>query len=288
MGNKVSPMLIAVVAFVVILVTITTMRLTGIGSNFANPVGNALEVVLSPVESFIWDTGSSIKGNFLAIFTFSKVKAENEELKKQVEKLTGDNLQLKQQVLAGLRYNELDKGKFASPVLDKYTKIGASLVNRDPIAWYQTVTLNKGSKDGIEINDPVVANLGLVGKVISTSSSNSDVLLILDGEGQVGALIRDSKGNAIFGTVKGTYRSGSRITATGSLEMDIKQEDEVNSGDLVLTSGLGGIYPKDIPVGVVEKVVLNSSGLYKTALISPIVNFDTLEEVYVVDTTGAK
>lgn len=281
-------MLIGVVTFAIILVTITTMRLTGIGSNFANPVGGAMEVVLSPVESFIWRAGNSIKGNFFAIFTFSKVKAENEELKKQVEKLTGDNLQLKQQVLAGLRYQEMDKGKFQSPVLDKYPKIGASLVNRNPMAWYQTVTINRGTKDGVKVNDPVVANLGLVGKVISASAAYSDVLLILDGQGEAGALVRDSKGNAIFGVVEGTYGNGSRITATGSLEMNVKQDDEVNPGDLVLTSGLGGVYPKDIPIGVVDKVILDNTGLFKTALIEPIVNFDILEEVYVVDTAGAK
>jgi rod shape-determining protein MreC len=182
-----------------------------------------------------------------------------------------------------LRYQELDEGVFQSPTLQKFNKIGATIVNRNPTAWYQTVTVNKGSKHGVKVEDPVVANLGLVGKVVSVSDTTSDILLILDGEGQVGALVRNNKGKAIFGILRGTYRKGSRLNVSGGLEMDFRQEDEVNVGDLVFTSGLGGVYPKDIPIGVVNAVRLDSSGLLKTAAIEPIVKFDYLEEVYLVD-----
>lgn len=286
MGRKVNPLGIAVIFFAVFLFTLTAIRLTGIGSRFSNPIGGAMDRVLAPVESFIWKAGDGIRDNVRSIFSFRKVKAENEALRKQVEKLTGDNLRLKQQVLAALRYEELDKGGFESPTLDKYKKIGASIINRNPTAWNQTITVNKGSDHGVEINDPVVANLGLVGKVISVSAKTSDVLLILDGEGQVGALVRDSEGKAVFGILRGTYKRGSRLTSEGNLEMNFKKDDEVNVGDLVLTSGLGGVYPKGIPVGVVSEITLDSSGLFKTAYIDPIVNFDSLEEVYLVDMTG--
>ncbi|RNC29945.1 MAG: Cell shape-determining protein MreC [Candidatus Dichloromethanomonas elyunquensis] len=286
MGKKINPMGIAVLVFAVILITLTSIRLTGLGSDFPNPVGKALDRILSPVERTIWSIGDGIKDNVRAIFSFRTVKAENEELRKQVEQLKGDNLQLKQQVLAALRYQELDKDVFQSPTLEKYEKIGATIVNRNPTAWYQTITVNKGSKDGVKADDPVIANLGLVGKVVAASSATSDILLILDGEGQVGALVRDNLGNAVFGILKGTYKKGSRLNATGSLEMEFKQEDEVNSGDLVFTSGFGGVFPKDIPIGVVTGVRVDPTGLLKTANIEPIVNFDSLEEVYILDVPG--
>jgi rod shape-determining protein MreC len=281
-GKKFNPMGMAVLVFAVILITMTAIRLTGLGSEFPNPIGNAMDRVLSPVERAVWKIGDGIKDNFRAIFSYRTVKAENEELRKQVEKLKGDNLQLKQQVLAALRYQELDEGIYRSPALQKFEKIGATIINRNPTAWYQIITVNKGSDHGVKIDDPVVANVGLVGKVVSVQAKTSDILLILDGDGQVGALVRDNQGRAIFGVLKGTYKKGSRLNVSGSLEINFRQEDEVNVGDLVFTSGLGGVYPKEIPIGVVSGIKLDSTGLLKSAAIEPIVNFDSLEEVYLV------
>lgn len=282
MGKKINPMGIAVLIFAVVLITMTAIHLTRMGSEFPNPVGKAMGRILSPVERTIWNVGDGIKNNIRAIFSFRTVKAENEELRRQVEQLKGDNLQLKQQVLAALRYQELEEGIFKSPVLQKYEKIGATIITRNPTAWYQTIKVNKGSDHGVKTGDPVVANIGLVGKVVSVSATTSDILLILDGEGKVGALVRDNKGKAIFGILTGTYKRDERLKSSGSLEMNFRQDDEVNVGDLVFTSGLGGVYPKDIPIGVVAGVKLDSNGLLKTAVIDPIVDFDSLEEVYLV------
>ncbi len=281
MGKKINPMGIAVLVFAVILITITAIHLTGLGSEFPNPVGQALDRVLSPVEGVIWNIGEGIKNNFRAIFSFRTVKAENEELRQQVESLTGDNLQLKQQVLAALRYEELEK-VFESPSLKDYPKIGATIVNRNPAAWYQTITVNKGSNHGVKMDSPVVTNLGLVGKVVSVSSTTSDVLLILDGEGQVGALVRNHQGKAIFGVLTGTSKREERLNSSERLEMNFQLDDEVNEGDLAFTSGLGGVYPKDIPIGVISEIKLNPNGLLKTAMIDPIVDFDSMEEVFLV------
>lgn len=286
MGKKINPLGIAVLIFAVLLITMTSIRLSELGSNFPNPVGNAMQRVLAPIESVVWNLGDGIKSNFRAIFSFRTVKAENEELRKQVQKLTGDNLQLKQGVLAALRYQEQDQGVYQSPTLAKFQKIGATIINRNPSAWYQTITVNKGNDQGVKINDPVVAYLGLIGKVISVSSKTCDVLLILDGEGQVGAFVRNSQGKAIFGIAKGTYKKTSRLNAAGDLEMNFRQEDEVNVGDLVYSSGLGGVYPKDIPIGMVVELRVSPDGLLKTAAIEPIVDFDSLEEVFLVTTPG--
>jgi len=280
-GKKINPMGIAVLVFAVLLITMTAIRLTGLGTQFPNPIGKAMDRILVPVESVIWNLGDGIKKNVRSILSFRTVKAENEELQRQIEILTGDNIQLKQQVLAALRYEEFYEAVFKNPTLNTLDKIGASIINRNPSAWYQTVTINRGSNDGVKVNDPVIANLGLVGKVISVSPSSSDVLLILDGEGQVGALIRDSKGRAINGILQGTFRRSPRLNSEGSLEMSFRREDEINIGDLVFTSGLGDVYPKGIPIGVVASIKLDSSGLLKNAYIDPMVNFDSLEEVYV-------
>jgi len=279
---------IAVLVFFLLLSVLITIRLTGLGSYFPNPVGGFLQSVLSPLEKPILQLGNGIRDNTKVIWDFRGVQLQNEALLKKVDQLTSDNLTLKEQVLAGMRYSELDQGQFRNPTLEKYEKVGASVINRNPTTWYRTLTLNRGSKDGVVANDPVIGDLGLIGKVISVSPTTSEVLLILDGEGQVSALVRGSAGNGTFGIVQGTYKRGSRLTPEGNLQMLFRREDNVNAGDLVLTAGAGGVYPKDIPIGKVIEIQLDPTGLLKTAFIEPLVNFDMLEEAYIVKMVEGK
>nr|WP_174270325.1 rod shape-determining protein MreC [Desulfosporosinus acidiphilus] len=287
-GKRVNVTGIAVLVFFLLLGVLISIRLTGLGSRFPNPVGGAMQRVLSVVEKPILQLGNGIRDNTKVLWNFRNVEQENQELHKKVDQLTGDNLKLKEQVLAGLRYSELDQGVFRSPTLDKYTKVGATIINRNPTSWYSTLTVNRGSNDGVQINDPVIGDLGLVGKVVSVSPTTSEVLMILDGEGQVSAVVRDSAGNGTFGIVQGTYKRGSRLTPEGNLEMLFRRADNVNVGNLVLTSGQGGVYPQDVPIGKVKEIELDPSGLLKTAYIEPLVDFDSLEEVYIVKMVGAK
>lgn len=288
MGKRVNVTGIAVLVFFLLLGVLISIRATGLGSQFFNPIGGALQSVLSPLEKPILQLGSGIRDNSKVLWNFRSVEQENEALRKQVAQLTGDNLTLKEKVLAGMRFTELDQGQFRNPSLDKFQKVGATIINRNPTSWYQTLTLNRGSKDGVAVDDPVIGDLGLVGKIVSVSPTTSEVLMILDGEGQVSALVRNSTGNGTFGIVQGTYKRGSRLTTQGNLQMLFRREDNVNAGDLVLTSGRGGVYPQDVPIGKVKEIQLDPSGLLKTAYIEPLVDFDALEEVYIVKTVGAK
>ncbi|KLU59567.1 cell shape-determining protein MreC precursor [Peptococcaceae bacterium CEB3] len=287
-GRRVNLTGIAVLVFFLLLGILVSMRLTGLGRSVPNPVGGVLQRLASPVENVLLSVGNRIKRDTRALWSFDQVESENVALRRDVNKLTGENLSLKEQILAGMRYAALDQGEFRSPTLDKYAKVGATIIDRNPTAWYQTLTLNRGSADGVAVNDPVIANLGLVGKVVSVTAKTAEVLLITDGQGQVSALVRDSSGNPTFGIVQGTYKAGSRLTSTGHLEMLFRRADKVNVGDLVVTSGLGGVYPVDMPVGKVQEVQLDKTGLLKTAYIEPLVNFDSLEEVYIVKTVGGK
>ncbi|EHQ91889.1 rod shape-determining protein MreC [Desulfosporosinus youngiae DSM 17734] len=279
---------IVVLVFFLLLGVLITMRYTGIGSSFPNPIGGVMRRVLSPIEGPILKAGNSIKENTRALWDFTEVARQNEELLKKVDQLTGDNLKLKSEILAGMRYNELDQGLFRSPTLEKYEKVGASVVNRNPTTWYRTLTLNRGSQDGVSANDPVIGDLGLVGKIVSVTPTTSEVLLILDGEGQVSALVRGSTGDGIFGIVQGDYKRGSRLSSEGNLQMLFRREDGINVGDLALTSGFGGVYPKGVPIGQVKEIQLDPSGLLKTAYIQPLVDFDSLEEAYIVKMAGGK
>ena len=284
MGKRFSVTGIAVLVFFLLLIVLISVRMTRLDSHFPNPVGGALQSALGVLEKPLLQLGNSIRDNTKVIWNFREVQQENEALRKKVDQLTGDNMLLKEQVLAGLRFTELDQGQFRNPTLDKYEKIGASVINRNPTSWYRTLTLNRGGKDGVAVNDPVIGALGLIGKVVTVSQTTSEVLLILDGEGQVSALVRSGSGYGTFGIVQGTYKRGSRFSAEarGNLQMLFQREDSVNAGDLVLTAGDGGVYPKDIPIGRVKDVQLDPTGLLKMAYIVPLVDFESIEEVYIV------
>ncbi|AET70596.1 rod shape-determining protein MreC [Desulfosporosinus orientis DSM 765] len=281
-GKRVNITGIAVLVFFLLLGVLITIRFTGLGSNFPNPIGGAMQRVLSPLEKPILGLGNAIKDNTRALWSFSEVAKQNEELRKKVDQLTGDNIKLKTEILAGMRYNELDQGQFRSPTLEKFEKVGATVINRNPTTWYRTLTLNRGSQDGVTVNSPVIGDLGLVGKIVSVTPTTSEVLLILDGEGQVSAVVRGSTGGGTFGIVQGNFTKGSRLTSEGNLQMLFRREDGINVGDLVFTSGIGGVYPKDVPIGQVKEIQLDPSGLLKTAYIQPLIDFDSLEEVYIV------
>ncbi|MDR3270090.1 MAG: rod shape-determining protein MreC [Peptococcaceae bacterium] len=279
---------ITILVFFLLLAILISMRLTGLDRSFPNPVGNVLQRVAAPVEYVILSAGRSVSDHWKMLWRIPRIETENETLQLQMDELMAENLRLKSQILAGLRYNELDQAQFRAPTADKYEQIGASIVNRNPSAWFQTLILNRGSRDGVAVEDPVVAHSGLVGKVISVSGGTCEVLMILDSEGQVSALVRESAGEGVFGIVQGTYDRSSRLTAEGNLQMTFRREDPVNRGDLVYTSGIGGVYPKDIPIGKVVEIKLDRSGLMKTAYIEPIVHFDSLEEVYIIKTVGGE
>ncbi len=282
--KRISFTLAAVIVFFVILLALVSIRFTGTGTDFPNPAGNLLREALAPLQGGVMSVTTGVRNSLASLWQFNQLSRQNQSLKTQVAELTRENNQLKQKILAGMRYEDMAK-KFDSPAIWNDPYVGATVVDRNPSNWYHTIVINRGAKDGVKVDDPVITNLGLVGKVIKVTDSTSEIILILDPEGQVSGVVRQSNGAGSFGIVVGDYKRGS-VATTGSLSMEVPKEDKVNPGDLVLTSGMGGVYPKDIPIGTVQQVTLDPSGLLKTATITPQVNFANLEEVFVVLTGG--
>ncbi|MDR1069386.1 MAG: rod shape-determining protein MreC [Gracilibacteraceae bacterium] len=281
MKKRISPLVWAVIIFAAFFVILTAIRLSGAGAGLPNPVGGALRAALAPAERLIWICGEGLKNNFQALWRFREVQAENESLREQVETLTDENLRLKEDVLAALRYSDWQE-VFENPVLADYEKIGAQVVMRNPVTWYRMLTLNRGSSDRVGVNDAVVGRLGLVGKVVAVTPTTADVMLLTDGDGQVAALTRDKNGTAVFGVVRGDYQQGSIFNMESALEMEFRREEPVETGEVVYTSGLGGIYPPGLPIGVVTDIQMGGAGMLQVAVIEPLADFAALEEVIII------
>ncbi len=150
--------------------------------------------------------------------------------------------------------------------------IGAEVVGRNPLNWYRTLVLNRGSADGVRAGMAVVGVGGLVGRVVETGSAASVIMLLLDNESRVSA-VAGSKGE--HGIVAGR--------GDGMLVMKyLSDKSEIRPGDRVRTSGLGGIFPKGVSVGTGSSVSEQDYGLTVSAEIYPAVDFSRLENVLIL------
>jgi rod shape-determining protein MreC len=196
------------------------------------------------------------------------VRKENIRLREAVEKLNTRLIRDRENLLENERLKKLLQLKDAmdSP------SIAASIIGEDVTPWFSTVIIDRGSIDGIREGMPVVASAGLVGRVVRQAANSSRLLLITDHASAVAATIERSRAR---GVVKG---KGAGLC---SLEFSERGED-VKVGDIVVTSGIGGVFPKGIPIGEVSMVKKGEFGIFQTVELRPFVSMSRLEEVLVL------
>lgn len=164
--------------------------------------------------------------------------------------------------------------------------MAAEVVGRDDITgWWKTVTIDRGSEDRLVVDRPVVVPDGLVGRVCRVGRRTSDVLLLSDTTMRVGARIVRT---GVNGVVRG-MGSDSRgrelqvLCAPRAFRLDyVSVEADVQKGDEVVTSGLGGIFPPDLRLGTVLDVTVDSSGLCRSATVAAAADLGALRYVFVV------
>lgn len=146
------------------------------------------------------------------------------------------------------------------------------IIGQSSDAWSDTVTIDKGSLDGISVNMPVTNSTGVIGQVIEVAPNASTVRLLTDEGSGVSAMIQDTRAQ---GMVQGQ--------PDGTLCMDYVSVDaDVKEGDIIITSGIGGVYPKGLPIGTVASVTKNSNDVYYTIIVSSASRTESNEEVLVI------
>ena len=154
--------------------------------------------------------------------------------------------------------------------------VTATVIGRDPGNWTSTIIINRGLADGITKDMPVVTPQGLAGNVISVFNNTSKVQLILDPRSAVGSLVQrpESRVAAIV--------EGYGPNPLTPRMINVARDADIIKGDKIITSGFGGIYPKGLLVGEAVDVINEEGGLLKYAILKPAVDFDRLEEVFVI------
>jgi rod shape-determining protein MreC len=199
--------------------------------------------------------------------------AENEKLRTHLDKLA----QLESDVARLEKDNvELRKVLEKKESLADYEPVQATVIARNPDRWYELITIDQGESNGIEPQMAVMTASGLVGKVKSTSKFTSTVQLLSahDAQNRVSVLIQGDA--AIYGLIEG-YDEKKKMLKM----MKIPSDAKVTKGQVVTTSGLGGVFPKGLVIGKVMELVPDEFGLTQTALIEPAARFYDLEHVMV-------
>ena len=233
-----------------------------------NPLDRLLVEITAPLQRvFTWGV-NAIEDFWLNYFYLVDVRQENKELKRQIQQLMLENSRYRELLSTYVRLQTLLKFKqtFREPV------IAARVIGRDPSGWFRSVIVDKGEKDGISVDMPVVNALGVVGRIVSVSTHYSKVLLIIDQNSSVDCLIQRSRDR---GMVKGLSTELCKVAY-------LVKSSDVILGDQVVTSGLGGVFPKGLPLGQVVRVVDKPEELFKEVDVKPAVNFSKLEEVLII------
>jgi len=154
----------------------------------------------------------------------------------------------------------------------KLDALGARVIGRPPSAWEGSLLIDRGSADGVKTGMPVLAPEGLLGQTVEVTEHSAKVRLITDQRSGVAALIQATRAE---GVVRGSIE--------GLLSMEyVSRTSTVTVGDIVITSGMGGIYPKGLMIGEVETMELDDNDLYPSISVRPTAQFEGIEEVVVL------
>jgi rod shape-determining protein MreC len=198
---------------------------------------------------------------------------ENRRLAERVRQLETELQARSVRAEEGERLRELLGLRRAVPM----DTIAAEVVGRDGVPWFRTLTIDKGEADGVALDAPVMSPTGVVGRVFATGTRAARVQVLLDRDSGAGVLVERSR---VSGVVSGQV-SGPATGADDLVLKYVPDRADVAVGDVVVTSGLDGIYPKGLVVGRV-RFVGAASGLFREIRVEPSARFDRLEEVLVV------
>lgn len=263
--KSISPRTLRNVVAVLFIIGLILLSLGGVVRPF-------LGIIMGPfVTAQRW-----ISERFMAVYDFftlprdvTELLQRNAQLENEVSHLQSQVIQSQEQLReAEVLYSLLDFAR--SRPQDQY--IAAAVIGKDPSPFLHYVIIDHGSDDGVQYGMPVVTQQGLVGRVAAVTASASRIQLITDPESIVNVRLQNQNEDAqVEGSITGDITLGM-----------VSQNITLNSGDILLTSGLGGNYPTDILVGQIVIVEKKENELFQTASIQPVIDFTALRAVLVI------
>lgn len=256
------------------------MVLSSFSDKVGGPFRTVANVTVIPLQQGMNQIGGwmgDMKDNFS---TMKQLKSENKKLREQVDALTTENNYLQEERYEFERLQELYK---LDQNYAEYEKTAAHVIGKDAGNWFGTFTIDKGSKDGIEVNMNVLAGSGLVGIVTDVGPTWAKVRSIIDDSSNISAMAISTSDTCI---VSGDMA----LMGTGQIAFSQMENNDnvVAVGDQIVTSYISDKYLQGILIGSVSEVNVDSNNLTRSGYITPAVDFKNIQEVLVITTTKAE
>ena len=255
----------------IIILPVLIVVLGIIGGN--NPLQKAVYTIMTPISSKLTGITTPVRQFFDNVKNAGEYEKEIEKLQSEIITLKVANKTREDYIAENRRLKELLDLKES---MKNYNTVSARVVSYEPNSWYDTVMLDKGSGAGIGVNDIVITPLGLVGKVTGVGKNWSKVSTIINTANSVGVKLSRT---GDIGVVSG---DATLATARQCRLEYLSNDKNLIKGDILVSSGLGGIYPADLPLGKVIEIKSDTAGNLQYGIIEPFVDFSALYEVLVI------
>ena len=265
-------------AFILLVFTFVCLVLIVLTSNEIGDfewVGDAVAAPFAPISSLVGSITSGINKNVRTFGDVGQIFDENEALKARVASLEHENRELAAYKDRLRTYQDALnlKGRFSD-----YSLIGGNVITRDVGNWFDVFKIDIGTRSGVTKDLAVVtANMALIGRTISASDNTSKVITLIDEECVVSGWITGPGGGAVV------VRGDLALKEQGRCRIDLFTEDvDVKPGDVIETSGIGGIFPRGIEIGSVLTVKETGNGLTRYATVEPFADIKKIDEVFIL------
>lgn len=259
------PKSLRILALSLVAIGILTLALSGVFTSLSR-------LVVSPlisIQTWVSQQYRGVENIASSSQDIQEIRQQNTELEAENSRMQAQIVELQQQLIEYKILSALLEFARANP---EHKYIGASVIGRDPSPFLHYIIINRGSDDGLKRGMPVVTQNGLAGRVVQVTATGARVSLITDPVTRINVRIEPSRSAAVL--------TGS-ITTDITLEQ-IPQEADVNPGNLILTSGLGGNYPANIIIGQITSVRSLENDLFQSASVQSVTDFDDLNIVLVI------
>ncbi|MBN1221273.1 MAG: rod shape-determining protein MreC [Anaerolineae bacterium] len=240
---------------------------------YLSPVRAYVQSVLAPVQQAMTSVGQEVDASLEQTQSIQALQAQNAELEALNNKLAVENVRLREVERENQLLRQLLNFTRSNPQFNyQPTTVKGRSIGVDPTNLLFFVYVDVGMRDGVAKDMPVVTERGLVGRVTAVGPNSAQVLMLIDPASAVNAIIQNSRATGIV-----------RGNLDGTLLMErIPQNETVNPGDIVLTSGLGGNFPDKLVIGQVTQVIQRDQDMFQSARIRPTVDFGELEAMLII------
>ncbi|ETR69024.1 MAG: rod shape-determining protein MreC [Candidatus Magnetoglobus multicellularis str. Araruama] len=254
---------------ILIVLTIMLLTITSQHRSHSNILSRLAINCISPFQELVSSSIRTCQQIWKNYFSLVAVAYENERLRSALNKA----YELNNRCLETQRSNQRLRALLDFKETNKaFQLVAAEVIGRDPSYWSKTMMIDKGETDGLQKGFPVVVHRGIVGQIIETTGHFSKVLLIIDQNSAVDSLLQRTR---VRGIIKGD-------SAKSFFFEYVLRKGNVKIGDMVISSGLDGVYPKGLRVGTVSEILRSNSGIFQEIKVTPYVDFEKLEEVFVL------